>query len=392
MKRQPILVVEDDPHVRGLLERALCDAGHDVRVSDDAEHALAALSDEAFGVVVSDIAMPGLTGIELLRELRRRHVDIPVVLVTGTPRLDTAVEAVECGAFRYMAKPVDIAELVAAVTRAESLSRLARIRATRDPLESHDALLGDPTSLESRFEMACRSLWMAFQPIVSQREGAIVAFEALLRTDEPTLTSPAVLVGAAERLGRLEELGRLVRAETARAMEDAPQGVEVFVNLHAYDIADDELASPEAPLSRYASRIVLELTERAALDRVKDAKTRIQTLRTLGFRIAIDDLGAGYAGLSWLATFVPEVVKIDMGLVRDVDTDATRQHVVFSLLELCRQLDIRVVLEGVETEAERNAIVWLGGDVMQGYHFARPGRGFGQVSAEAWGVAQASPA
>lgn len=169
-----------------------------------------------------------------------------------------------------------------------------------------------------------------------------------------------------------------------------PPGVEVFVNLHAYDIADEELASPEAPLSRFASRIVLELTERASLDRVKDAKARIQTLRALGFRIAIDDLGAGYAGLSWLATFVPEVVKIDMGLVRDVDKDATRQRVICSLLELCRQLDIRVVLEGVETEAERNAIVWLGGDVMQGYHFARPGRGFGQVSVGAWAVAPAS--
>jgi EAL domain-containing protein (putative c-di-GMP-specific phosphodiesterase class I) len=391
VKRQPILVVEDDPQVRNLLERVLCDAGHEVRVSDDAEHALAALSNEVFGVVVSDIAMPGLSGIDLLRELRRRDMDIPVVLVTGTPHLDTAVEAVECGAFRYLAKPVDIVTFIAAVTRAESLSRLARMRATRDHSDGHEALLGDPASLEARFELACRSVWMAFQPIVSQREGVIVAFEALLRTEEPTLSSPAALVGAAERLGRLEELGRLVRAETARALENVPPGVEVFVNLHAYDIADDDLASPEAPLSRFASRIVLELTERASLDRVKDAKARIQTLRELGFRIAIDDLGAGYAGLSWLATFVPEVVKIDMGLVRDVDKDSTRQRVVYSLLDLCRQLDIRVVLEGVETEAERNAIVWLGGDVMQGYHFARPGRGFGQVSAEAWGVAQASP-
>ena len=388
MKRQPVLVVDDDAQVRGLLARILRRAGYEVSVASDAEEALEAVTNNSFGVVVSDIMMPGLTGIDLIRELRRRDIEVPVVLVTGTPCLETAVAAVECGAVRYLTKPVDVDTFTDAVARAETLSRLAR--AKRESQETHGdgtVSLGDEGSLEERFEAACASMWMAFQPIVSNGSERVVAFEALLRNEEPSLRSPLAFVAAAERVGRLVELGRRVRAETARSLSELPDGAEVFVNLHAFDIADDDLVEPNAPLSQFAPRVVLELTERESLERVADAKSRIEALRKLGFRIAIDDLGAGYAGLGWLATFDPDVVKIDMGLVRHVDTDATRQRVVESLIDLCRELAIRVVIEGIETVAERDTIALLGGDIMQGYHFARPSRGFVRVSAEAWAPA-----
>ena len=389
MKRRPILVVDDDAQVRALLARVLRNGGYDVAVASDAEEALEAVTRTSFGVVVSDIVMPGRSGIDLIRELRRREIDVPVVLVTGTPCLDTAVAAVECGAARYLTKPVDIEAFTSAVARAETLSRLARAkRDASEPYGEGAVSLGDEGSLEARFESACASMWMAFQPIVSHASERIVAFEALLRTEEPSLRSPLAFVAAADRVGRLMELGRRVRAETARSLSELPLGADVFVNLHAFDISDDELVGPDSPLSHFAPRVVLELTERASLERVPDAKSRIEALRKLGFRIAIDDLGAGYAGLGWLATFDPDVVKIDMGLIRHVDTDATRQRVVESLIDLCRQLAIRVVVEGIETVAERDTIAHLGGDIMQGYHFARPSRGFVQVADEAWAAAE----
>ena len=100
----------------------------------------------------------------------------------------------------------------------------------------------------------------------------------------------------------------------------------------------------------------------------------------LGYRVAIDDLGAGYAGLSCLAALSPDVVKLDMSLVRGIDEDARRQCVVASLVGLCRSLAMIVVVEGVETQAEHDRIQLIGCDLMQGYFFARPGRGFPAVA------------
>jgi EAL domain-containing protein (putative c-di-GMP-specific phosphodiesterase class I) len=106
---------------------------------------------------------------------------------------------------------------------------------------------------------------------------------------------------------------------------------------------------------------------------------RASRLRKLGYRIAIDDLGAGYAGLNYFAQLTPEVVKIDMALVRNIDRETIKQRLVGSLVNLCRGLDMLVVAEGVETADECNTIVELGCDLLQGYLFARPGRPFPEV-------------
>ncbi len=99
-------------------------------------------------------------------------------------------------------------------------------------------------------------------------------------------------------------------------------------------------------------------------------------LRALGYRIAIDDLGAGYAGLTSFAQLEPEVVKVDMSLVRGIDSSAVKQKLVRSIIALCTELGIQLVAEGIETAAERDMLINLGADLCQGYLFAKPGRGF----------------
>jgi EAL domain-containing protein (putative c-di-GMP-specific phosphodiesterase class I) len=190
------------------------------------------------------------------------------------------------------------------------------------------------------------------------------------------MRNPAEMLDAAERLGRLDELGRAVRAHVAAAASAAPEGAKLFVNLHSSDLNDEELLSVHAPLSRIASRVVLEVTERASLYGVKDVGARVAKLKSLGFRIAIDDLGAGYAGLTSFTQLEPAVAKLDMSLVRGIDTDPRRETIVRSMKLLCDDLGILVVAEGVETPAERDALVDVGCDLLQGYLFARPERGF----------------
>ena len=164
---------------------------------------------------------------------------------------------------------------------------------------------------------------------------------------------------------------------------EAPAGTRFFINLHPLELADEELFSEKNPLAPIASQIVLELTERARLETLTDAPARIAMLRAMGFRFAIDDLGAGYAGLGSLAAIEPEIVKLDMGLVRDISTSATKRRIVAATARLCRELGSQVVAEGVETERELAILRELGCDLLQGYHFARPSPEFVKVAVAA---------
>lgn len=375
-----VLVVDDEPTLLRAYSRALKGAGHRVTTASDGPTAVELFKTGQFDVVISDIAMPGMDGIQLLRALRQHDLDVPVVLVTGNPDVRTALEAVEHGVMRYLVKPVELPELQEVVSRAVQLHRLALLkREALEHLVDGSLGVGDRMSLEAAFQRACDSMWMAFQPIVDWHGRHVFGYEALVRTQEPAIPHPGALFDAAERLGQLHPLGRRIRAATAATAAHAPEGTTIFVNLHPEDLLDEELYQEDAPLSGIASRVVLELTERASLDDVKDLRARVARLRGLGFRIAIDDLGAGYAGLNSFALLEPEVVKLDMTLVRDVHKSATKQKLIQSMIGLCHDLGMQVVAEGVETVEERDALAELGTDLLQGFFFARPAKGFSPV-------------
>jgi EAL domain-containing protein (putative c-di-GMP-specific phosphodiesterase class I) len=235
--------------------------------------------------------------------------------------------------------------------------------------------------LPSVFARALSQSFVAFQPIVSYADRRVFGFEALVRSRAGLLSGASELVGAAESLGSLFPLGRAVRGAVARAMPGAPDGAALFVNLHPHELLDPDLASPDAPLSRVAHRVVLELTERAAVARRAELRERIDVLRRLGFRVAIDDLGAGFSSLDLLADLRPDFVKLDMSLVRRVDRDDARCRIVGHLLRLARDLGAAAVAEGVETTGERDALLSLGAPLLQGYLFGLPGP---DLSAPSW--------
>lgn len=368
-----VLVVEDDPLIRRTYDRVLA-SGYDITACATGDEALNALRTDRFDAVVSDIDVPGLTGIELLKSVRATDLDVPVVLVTGSPSIESAQDAVNYGAFSYLTKPVAPSALRDVVGRAVKVRELLALQ--REAGLASGQSFSDRAGQEARFESALSSLWMAFQPIVSVGEHKVIGYEALLRTDESTLARPPDLLDVAERLGRLHELGRAARRAVARAIESGPRDVRFFVNLHPRDLADPELYAPDSPLAAHASRVVLEVTERASLEEVDGLTDRIAELRRLGYWLAIDDLGAGYAGLTSLTRLEPEVVKLDMGLVRGITESRTKQQLVSSMVHVCKELGMTVVTEGVENDTERDVLVGLGCDLLQGYFYARPQRGF----------------
>lgn len=375
-----VLVVDDEPALCRALSRTLEMAGFKVEQAGSGTDALAIVTAKPLDVIVSDITMPQMNGLELLRAVRERDLDVPVILMTGNPTIDTATQAVEHGALRYLLKPVSSAALIENVERATKLRRMARLkREAAELFGSEEKLLGDRAALEMSLSRAMQTVWMAYQPIVHPATRRVVAYEALVRTREPTIPHPGVLFSVAERLDRVAEVGRAVRAQVAATLSSSDVAADIFVNLHAQDLLDDDLFDSKAPLTCFARRVVLEITERVALDHHVDVPARIKRLRTLGFRIALDDLGAGYAGLSYFALLTPDVVKLDISLVRDVDRHTIKQRLVGSFSSLCKELGMAVVAEGIETEAEREMVTSLGTELLQGYRFARPGPPFPEV-------------
>ncbi len=373
-----VLLVDDDPLVRQTLSRVLVRAGFEVVSAGDYEAAICILRRGGVATVVTDIDMPGSNGIDLLRTIRGIDLDLPVLLMTGAPDLGTAMAAVEYGAMRYMPKPFENRDLVAQVQNALRLYRLAQTkREALHLLGGHAGEASDRAGLEACFERCLGAVWIAYQPIIRASDRALYGYEALLRSDSASLPHPEAILDAAARLGRLPCLAAAIRQRLCDDLLDCDPAWTFFVNLHPDDLCDPRLIGPDAtPFAGLASRIVLEVTERAPLDNIPDLSSRIAQLRAQGHRIAIDDLGAGYAGLSSFLRVQPDVVKLDMGLTRDVDTDETRRKLVRSMTALCHEIGLPVVAEGVETAEQRDCLCELGCDLLQGYLFARPGPPF----------------
>ncbi len=371
-KTKRVLIVEDDEDLARATKRSLERFGWEVVIAHDAEEAQEKLTSEGPSVVLCDINLPRASGVEFLSMVRSYDIDVPVLLITGSPTMETAIEAVQLGAIEYLTKPIDADVLHARLERAHKLSQLAQLK--RDALRASDsdAPPGDLFALGISFDRALSQMFMAFQPIFDLRRKKIIAFEALMRSKEPEMQNPLSILDAARRLDRYEQLGRRVRELVDVAIPKAPKGVDLFVNLHSSDLLDATLYDKTSPLSRIASRVVLEITERTSLDDIEEPKQRAASLRSLGYRLAIDDLGAGYAGLTSFALLEPEIVKLDMSLIRNVHLETMKRRLIESMVALCRSLSMQVVAEGIETQAELAVIRDLGCDFGQGYGLGRP--------------------
>ena len=373
-----VLIVDDDESVRRSVRRVLEASNINVTSAGSAADALGLIHVKQFDAIVTDIVMPGMDGLEFLHLVRERDQELPVIILTGHPTLDSAVRAIKEGSFRYMMKPYAGDELCVTVNEAAAMYRLAVLK--RLALENRQSGAWSTEAISrlmSIFDEAIASLWMAFQPIIDWPNREVFGYEALVRTNSKEMGNPGLLFDAAERLGRVHDLGRMIRRQVASAIYRAPTDAAIFVNLHSADLNDDELFSADSALAQYAQRVVLEVTERASLEQVGDVQGAMARLRKLGYRIAVDDLGAGYAGLSSFSQLEPDVVKLDMSLIREIDASSRKTSIVRSMIAVCaRDLGTKVVCEGVETEAERNTLQDIGATLLQGYLFGRPEREF----------------
>ena len=370
-----ILAIDDDARFIKSCSRILTDAGFAVETASDGPGALGVLrSNPEVEVVLADVRLPGIDGLTLAHAIREIRPDVPVIIMTGYPDVPSAARAIELNIYRYLVKPIDRQELQEVVRRARHTYRLSRLkRDARVLVESETDVSPEDRDLESRFLRLLGSIQMVYQPVVDARTEATVAYEAFVRHSGPTLKTPGELINAAQQLSRMEDLGRRIRAEITDTIRRDASDRFYFVNVHSEELLDFEIYHAESPLSTVASRVVLDITERGSLGSIEGLSAKVTKLRNLGFRIAIDDVGAGYAGLSSLGLLEPEVVKLDMSLIRDIHRSDPKQSVVRAMVRLCREeLGVLVACEGVEAVEEREVLKDFGCDYLQGYLFGAP--------------------
>lgn len=241
----------------------------------------------------------------------------------------------------------------------------------------------DPTSSPEPMKLGCGgrcrekldfALTMAFQPIINFTDGTVFAHEALVRGTEGQ--------SAGWILGQVTEDNRYAFDQACRvkAIELAAKlGVETRLSVN---FMPNAVYQPENCIRATLDaarrtgfpieRILFEVTEAERVDDIRHLHRIITEYKKQGFTTAIDDFGAGFAGLNLLADYQPDYVKIDMALIRGIDADRVRRAIVASIQSVCREIKVTIIAEGVETEAEERTLREMGITLFQGYRFARP--------------------
>ena len=220
------------------------------------------------------------------------------------------------------------------------------------------------------------AITMAFQPIVDVETRTVFAQEALVRgADGSSAAAVLARVSDTNRYG-FDQLCRSTAIEQAAALDLTAGGASLSINFLPNAVYEPRAcirvtldAAMRTGLP--TSAIIFEFTESESID-TDHLLNILRSYRAMGFRTAIDDFGAGYAGLGLLSKFQPDIVKLDMGLVRGIDTDPVRRIIVRNTLATLTELGIQPVCEGIETVGEYEALRDLGVTLMQGYLFARP--------------------
>ena len=231
-----------------------------------------------------------------------------------------------------------------------------------------------------------QDLNVVFQPIVDLDTGESFAFEALVRCVVPQYSSPPILFERASLIGCAGRLGRMIRDIAVPLAAGKP----LFMNIHPQELNEGWLVRPDDPIYIHDAPVYLEITESVPLTHFDLVMSVLKEVKMRGdVKLVVDDLGAGYSNLKSIADLEPNIVKLDRGLISGIDHSARQRQLVTSVVRLCRELNAKVVAEGVETVSELSALRDTGADFAQGFLFARPSYPIPSVS---WPADSLAPA
>ena len=394
-----ILVIEDDELIRETLLQLLESHSYRVIVAQNGRVGVQMALSEIPDLILCDVQMPEQDGYEVLRTLRQNSLaaTIPFIFLTAQGGKTDFRRGMELGADDYLTKPFTKAELLGAIA-----SRLSKRQTITQPLTvalqqaearlkdlANDSTITNAVSPEKlaleallRRALAQGEFQVYYQPQVDIATGQIIGAEALVRWQNPDrgIISPAEFIPLAEETGLIIPIGEWVLlsacAQTASWLAAGFSPFKISVNLSARQLSDPELKARIVQILETTgldpANLELEMTESAVVENATVAGTTLNELKALGIRIAVDDFGTGYATLGYLKQFAFDSLKIDQIFVRKANEDAQNAAITTAVILLGHSLNMTVIAEGVETEAELAFLRDQQCDIMQGYLFSRP--------------------
>src|ERR1041384_5376932 len=368
-----LLIVDDDGEIRSILHEHLGRAYNCV-ATDSAERALGLLRTQGFYLVLTDIAMAGMSGLEMLPHISTLAPDSVMVMISGQRTIDSAIDAMRAGAFDYITKPFDLTEVSAIVRRAlDNRRRIARARFDADSTRR---------ARELAAAIEREEFIVHYQPQVDIQTRRVVGAEALVRWQHPQLglLLPKAFIETAEKNGSIIQIGAAVlraACKQARCWRDTGiDGLRGAVNASPRQTREDDFPETLRTIvdetGITADLLEIEVTENSFIENGEPAIRTLCRLREMGARIAVDDFGTGYSSLGYLKRLPIDSVKLDASFVKDATTDPDDAALVMAIITLAHSLRLKVIAEGIETEDQLAFLRLLRCDRGQGYLFGRP--------------------
>jgi EAL domain-containing protein (putative c-di-GMP-specific phosphodiesterase class I)/CheY-like chemotaxis protein len=371
-----VLVVDDDAVCARTVAGMVRHAGpHAVETAGSADEAVERLNASTFDLIFCDLNMPGRDGVETMRLFAERHIKCPILLVSGADHkiLKAAQELGKhrgLGVAGTLRKPFGLEQIKSA------LAHVAQVTSPR----SRRPLPIIPTA-ELAHGIAMQQLVLHYQPQLNLHTCQLEGAEALVRWQHPErgMLMPDSFITLAETSGLIAPLTEWVLREAIRQAaiwRRSGLDIGVSVNLSAQTLREldlpDRIAETTAAAGLNPGRITLEITESGMTDDIDSLLDITTRLRLKGFLLAIDDFGTGFSSLTQLKRLPFTELKLDRTFVSGAAADGDSRSLLESSVNLAKRLQLKTVAEGIETEEEWNLLVWMGVDLGQGYHMARP--------------------
>lgn len=392
MASQPatLLIVDDEPQVRKLLETLLQHEGYQTLSAGSGEEALQLVARQPPDLILLDIMMPGMDGYEVATQLKgdETTAGIPIIMLSALSEPSARVSGLESGAEEFISKPIERVELWLRVrnllrlkVRGDLVNKSRELSLRQTGMTVHDLARQD---LEHALRLAVErhEFTVHYQPKVEVASGRLCALEALLRWERPDYgaVSPAVFVPILESLGLIVPVGRWVIEQVCQQIAEWQRGaigsVEVSVNVSGHQLIEGDLIADIARILAQTGVephwLEVELTEGSLMENTQHTIASLQRLHAMGVKISIDDFGTGYSSLAYLRRFPIDTLKIDIAFIREVTSNPQDAAITRTIIELAHSLNLRVVAEGVETQAQLAFLKEAGCDQIQGYLFSRP--------------------
>jgi len=379
------LVVDDDRDQRYLLSRTLAGMGTARVVEAPSGHEALAILDragQAVDIVVTDLQMPQMDGMELVRRIGERKLPVAVILVSGLDGVLLASAATMAQAYGVRV----IGTIEKPATRAKFYSVLGHFRTRVAATEAEVGVAFAPTAHDVLGGIAAGQIEPFFQAVVELGSGKVIGAEALARWRHPArgILGPDVFLPPLARAGYLDELSWIMlsmSAMEAGLWRRADLKLTVSVNVSATSLADPGYADAVTQIvtghGLDPSEMILELTETEAILNIAAALENLTRLRIKGFGLAIDDYGVGYSSMQALSRMPFTEIKIDRSFVSAAAGDPKYRLMIEHTVAVAHQLGLKTVAEGVETRAECELLASLGCDRVQGYLVSKPVEGSG---------------